>query len=102
MDAIASNQLTRVHGGENLFQALGALRRQPRVPIDQQYQSTLDFIAQHPFFHHRLMNAPIGHGKHFRNVAFIGPAETAWGKITHNRELVQRGREITRATHDAP
>jgi hypothetical protein len=59
------------------------------------------FIAQHPFFHQGLMNLPIGGGKHFRNVPFVGPSRMIKGAVTGNNDEFHRGVAVTHATWDA-
>ena len=102
MLAIAPDQLATVCGGENLFQVIHALRSTPQVPLADQYATTKQFIADHPFFHRGLMNLPIGGGRHFRNKAFVGPWTSFKGHLRGDDEQIARGHEITRATHDAP
>ena len=102
MQRLDSTQLATVVGGESFGQVLKALPAATNLPVSQTYNGTLDFIRDHPFFHQGLMDAPIGNGKHFRNVAFIGPYYKAKGTLTGNATDVARGQEITRATHDAP
>jgi hypothetical protein len=68
------------------------------VPVSQTYQQTVDFIGDHPFFHQGVMNAPIGFGKHFRNVPFIGPGQMISGVLTGNGEKIAKGWEVTRGT----
>ncbi len=101
MQELDSAQLAAVVGGESFTQVLKALPAATNLPVSQTYTGTIDFIRDHPFFHQGVMNWPIGSGKHFRNVAFIGPYYEAKGKLTGNATDVARGREITRATHDA-
>jgi hypothetical protein len=86
---------------ESFGDVMRAVRSQPDVSVSQTYQQTVDFIRDHPFFHHGLMNAPIGFGKHFRNVPFVGPGRMIAGVLTLNREAIAKGWQITRGTVDA-
>lgn len=99
---IQPDLLATVCGGESFGDVIHALRSAPQVPLADQYATTKGFIADHPFFHRGVMNLPIGGGKHFRNVAFVGPWTSFKGRLTGNRDQIMRGHEITRATHDAP
>ncbi len=99
---IGHDQLVLVFGGESFGDLAKAVRANDSVPLDQTYQSTIDFIRDHPFFHEGVMNAPIGGGKHFRNVPFVGPGRVLKGAATGNREEILKGFEVTRGTWAAP
>jgi hypothetical protein len=102
MKTLTTADLARVSGGESLGQVLSAARTATsNVPVSQVHDTTVDFIRDHSFFHQGLMNAPIGGGKHFRNVPFVGPTTSLIGHLTGNSTQVARGREITRGTWDA-
>jgi hypothetical protein len=77
-------------------------RATPDVSLEQTYGQTQDFIRDHPFFHQGIMNAPIGGGRHFRNVPFVGPARIVGGALRGDSLAVRKGMEITRATWNAP
>jgi hypothetical protein len=79
---IDPSQLAMVVGGESFGDVLRAAPATDNVPVAQTYQATIDFINNHPFFHQGLMNAPIGGGKHFRNVPFVGPGRVLKGVVT--------------------
>jgi hypothetical protein len=98
MQQISTSQLATVFGGESFGEVLRATSSLNNVPVDQTAGATMDFIRDHPFFHSGLMNAPIGGGKHFRNVPFIGPARTIGGALTGNRDAMLKGIEVTRGT----
>jgi hypothetical protein len=99
---IDHGELGLVFGGESFGEVAKAVRANSSVPLDQTYRSTIDFIGAHPFFHQGLMNAPIGGGKHFRNVPFVGPKRVVTGAVTGDREELLKGVEVTRGTWDAP
>lgn len=98
MQTIDLALLDSVVGGESFAQVARAVRAQPDVPIDQTAAQTSNFIAQHPFFHEGLMNAPIGGGKHFRNVPFVGPGRILKGVATLDGDEIRRGAAVTRGT----
>jgi hypothetical protein len=98
MQQIDNSQLANVFGGESLGQVARAARSAPDVPLDQTYGQTQQFIAEHPFFHEGLMNLPIGGGKHFRNVPFVGPTRIARGLATGSSDEIAKGVAVTRAT----
>jgi hypothetical protein len=98
MKTIEVSMLGKVYGGESFAQVGRAVRSLPDVPINQTRQQTIDFIDQHPFFHHGLMNLPIGGGKHFRNVPFVGPFRYVKGEIHGNRAEAARGVQVTKGT----
>jgi hypothetical protein len=98
MQQINDIDLARVCGGESLGDVLHAARSTQNLPLDQTRQGTIDFIAQHPFFHQGLMDAPIGGGKHFRNVPFIGPSRIISGALHGDGVAIQKGIEVTRGT----
>jgi len=102
MQTIDPALLTAVVGGESFAQVGRAVRALPDVPVNQTYAQTTQFIAQHPFFHEGLMNAPIGGGKHFRNVPFVGPGRILQGVATVNGDAIRKGVAVTHATWDAP
>ena len=95
-------QLATVCGGESFSDVFRAIRALPNVSPDQTYGQTLDFIKDHPFFHRGVMDAPIGGGKHFRNVPFVGPTRFVGGAVVGDATEMARGAAITRATWDAP
>ena len=95
---IDCGELALVFGGESFGALASAVRANSSVPLDQTYSSTIAFIHDHPFFHEGLMNAPIGFGKHFRNVPFVGPGRMIGGAVTGNREEILKGIEVTRGT----
>jgi hypothetical protein len=101
MTTIDDQDLTRVCGGESFGDVMRALPGALNVPVSQTYQTTKDFIAQHPFFHQGVMDAPIGGGKHFRNVPFIGPGTMIKGAWNGSGETIAKGWQITRGTWDA-
>ena len=94
-------QSSNVDPNETGLDVLKAASATFRLPLDQTYQATKSFIAAHPFFHHGLMDLPIGDGKHFRNVPFIGPYHVVAGLLTGNETDVAKGCEVTRGTWDA-
>lgn len=98
MQTLDATQLQAVTGGETFGQVISAVRANPDVPVAQTAQQTVDFIAAHPFFHQGVMNLPIGGGKHFRNVPFVGPGRIIGGALHGNRAEIQRGVEVTRGT----
>ena len=98
---IDSDYLTTVSGGESFGQVIKALPGVLGTPVDKTYDATKAFIKNHPFFHEGVMNLPIGGGKHFRNVPFIGPGRMALGALTGNGREVAAGLETTRGTWDA-
>lgn len=99
---LSTADLANVVGGGALGEMSRDLPAALSKPVADTYAGTIDFINSHSFFHRGLMNVPIGGGKHFRNVPFIGPGLTAYGAVTGNATTVARGREITRGTWDAP
>jgi hypothetical protein len=102
MQTIDPALLTAVVGGESFAQVARAARSAPDAPLAQTYAATQSFIAQHPFFHAGLMNLPIGGGKHFRNVPFVGPGRIVKGAATLNGDEIRKGVAVTHATWDAP
>jgi hypothetical protein len=102
MQPLDSTQLAAVVGGESFADVGRALNALPAVSPSQTYQQTIDFIRDHPFFHQGVMNAPIGFGKHFRNVPFVGPGRIIKGVAHGDPTAIQRGVETTRGTWDAP
>ena len=98
MQPITMTQLATVHGGESFGNVLRATFSNGNVPLSQTYQSTVDFIRDHPFFHEGVMNRPIAFGKHFRNVPFVGPARMVGGALTGNGLEIMKGAEVTRGT----
>ncbi|HEY1817033.1 MAG TPA: hypothetical protein VGG74_32015 [Kofleriaceae bacterium] len=102
MQPLDPAQLAMVVGGESFGDIIRAVPATDHVPVAQTYQATIDFIRDHPFFHQGLMNAPIGGGKHFRNVPFVGPGRVVKGVVTGNSTEIQRGIQTTRGTWDAP
>ena len=101
MQTIDDNDLATVYGGESFGQVISALRAQPDVSVAETYGQTTDFIRDHQFFHRGVMNLPIGGGKHFRNVPFIGPGRIIGGALHSNSEAIAKGVQVTRATWDA-
>ena len=99
---LSSVDLADVVGGGAFGQMRRDLPGALSKPVSETYAGTIDFINSHSFFHQGLMNVPIGGGKHFRNVPFIGPGVTMYGALTGNATTIARGREITRGTWDAP
>jgi len=69
-----------------------------KAPLEETYATTKQFIKDHPFFHQGLMDLPIGGGKHFRNVPFIGPGRVVLGAVTFNGLEIKKGVETTRGT----
>jgi hypothetical protein len=102
MQQLDDDVLATVCGGETFGQVLRAARNAPDVPLAQTYGATQDFIRDHAFFHQGVMNLPIGGGKHFRNVPFVGPARIAGGVLSGNGDAIAKGVAVTRATWDAP
>ena len=102
MQEIDTQALRSVVGGESFGQVIAAARAQPTVSVAETYDQTTRFIRDHAFFHQGLMNVPIGGGKHFRNVPFVGPGQMIGGALSGNREQIMRGIETTRATWNAP
>lgn len=100
-EPVDSFQASPIDPNETGADVLKAAAEMFKRPLGEQYQGTKDFIAAHPFFHHGLMELPIGGGKHFRNVPFIGPYHVAHGIITRDSEEVAKGKEVTRGTWDA-
>lgn len=96
-----TNRLGSVMGGESALSVFKALPGALSAPLDQTYGSTKDFIKNHAYFHEGLMNLPIGGGKHFRNVPFIGPGRALLGGLSGNSSEVAKGLEATRGTWDA-
>lgn len=91
-------QLLAVTGGESFSQVAAAVRALPNVAVADTSAQTQAFIASHPFFHEGLMNAPIGGGKHFRNVPFVGPGRIIGGVLKGDGTEIRRGVEVTRGT----
>jgi hypothetical protein len=102
MLAIDPQLLGSVVGGETFGQVVAAAKAAPDVPVDQTFAATTAFIRDNAFFHEGVMNLPIGDGKHFRNVPFVGPGRIAKGAVTANRDEIRKGVEVTRATWAAP
>lgn len=102
MQELDTQLLDTVVGGESFGQVISAARAQPDASVAETYGQTTRFIADHAFFHQGLMNVPIGGGKHFRNVPFVGPGRMAKGALTMNGEEFMKGIETTRATWNAP
>jgi hypothetical protein len=102
MHELDQRALSSVFGGESFREVLRAARQAPDVPLDQTYAQTQSFIAQHPFFHEGVMNLPIGGGKHFRNVPFVGPARMIGGALRGDGLAIRKGMEVTRGTWQAP
>jgi hypothetical protein len=102
MVTIDSQLLGSVVGGETFGQVVAAAKAAPDVPVDQTFAATTAFIRDNAFFHEGVMDLPIGGGKHFRNVPFVGPGRIAKGAVTANRDEIRKGIEVTRATWDAP
>ena len=98
MQTIETELLSTVVGGESFADVGRAVRALPDVPVSQTAGQTEQFIAQHPFFHEGVMNLPIGGGKHFRNVPFVGPSRMIKGALTGNNDEFQRGVQVTRGT----
>ncbi len=99
MHHLTNEELLKVTGGESIGSVLHAAHDTlGSASVGQSYQSTVDFIANHPFFHQGLMDKSIGGGAHFRNVPFIGPGMMAGGALTGNPTLVAKGFEVTRGT----
>jgi hypothetical protein len=101
MQDIDAQLLWTVVGGESFGQVIAAARSAPDAPVGETYGATTRFIADHAFFHQGLMNLPIGGGKHFRNVPFVGPGRMAKGALTGNGDEFRKGIEVTRATWNA-
>lgn len=102
MQDIELGDLACVWGGESFGDVVRAARTAPDVPVGQTYQATTDFIAGHPFFHQGVMDLPIGGGKHFRNVPFVGPSRIIGGALHGDTTEIRKGVEVTRATWAAP
>jgi len=98
MQQISDIDLAHVCGGESLGDVLKATHAVTDLPLDKTRQGTVDFIANHPFFHQGVMDLPIGGGKHFRNVPFIGPSQIIGGALHGNGLQIQKGLEVTRGT----
>jgi len=101
MQTIETELLATVVGGESIGQVVRAAQAAPDVPLAQTYGATTSFIADHPFFHQGVMNVPIGGGKHFRNVPFVGPSRMIKGAVTRNGDEFQKGIQVSRATWNA-
>ena len=102
MQPLTNDDLARVSGGrESLGDVLRATKSIQNLPVSQVHDATVDFIRDHPFFHQGVMNLPIGFGKHFRNVPFVGPTTMAKGVFNGDATQIARGREITRGTWHA-
>jgi hypothetical protein len=101
MQLLTIDELARVTGGESLRSVVRASSSLRELPVSQVHDATVAFIRDHPFFHQGVMNAPIGFGKHFRNVPFAGPTTVARGILTGSATEIARGREITRGTWHA-
>jgi hypothetical protein len=100
MRTLTISELATVSGGESLGQVIHAAGSAPAVSVGQTYGATTDFIANHPFFHQGVMNLPIGGGKHFRNVPFVGPGQIG-GALSLSGDRFMKGVETTRGTWDA-
>ncbi|MEO8845604.1 MAG: hypothetical protein ABI591_04205 [Kofleriaceae bacterium] len=101
MQTIDPELLATVVGGESFGQVIRAAQSAPDVPLAQTYGQTTSFIADHAFFHQGVMNVPIGGGKHFRNVPFVGPRRMIKGAVTGNGDEFHKGIQVTRATWNA-
>jgi len=101
LEPLHTDQLLTVTGAESAWQVMKALPAALSAPVSQTYDTTKAFIKNHEFFHQGLMNVPIGGGKHFRNVPFIGPGRMALGALGGNPREVAAGYETTRGTWDA-
>jgi hypothetical protein len=101
MQTIETELLATVVGGESFGQVVRAAQAAPDVPLAQTYGATTNFIADHAFFHQGVMNVPIGGGKHFRNVPFVGPGRMVKGAVTGNGDEFQKGIQVSRATWNA-
>ena len=102
MNTISDSELSTVCGGESFGQVIRALPGAFDVPAGQTRQATIDFINDHPFFHQGVMDLPIGGGKHFRNVPFIGPGRVVGGVLSGNLDTIHKGIETTKGTWAAP
>jgi hypothetical protein len=98
MRNLSNDELLKATGGESFGSVVRAAASGPSTTVGNAYQSTVDFIGAHPFFHEGVMNLPIGGGKHFRNVPFVGPGEVGAGLLSGNANLVAKGAEVTRGT----
>jgi hypothetical protein len=102
MQTLTMDDLARVSGGkESLGDVLRASGSIQSLPVSQVHDATVNFIRDHSFFHQGVMDAPIGFGKHFRNVPFIGPTTMVKGVFNGDATQIARGREITRGTWHA-
>jgi hypothetical protein len=101
MQELDDKQLASVCGGESFRDVVRAVRALPDVPLEQTAAQTQAFIAEHPFFHQGVMNLPIGGGRHFRNVPFVGPARMLGGALRGDSQAVRKGLEVTRGTWNA-
>ncbi|HEX4455395.1 MAG TPA: hypothetical protein VH143_31260 [Kofleriaceae bacterium] len=99
---IAPHLLGSVVGGETFGQVAAAVKPALDVPLGQTFAATTSFIRDHAFFHEGVMNLPIGGGKHFRNVPFVGPGRIVKGIAAGNGDEIRKGVEVTRASWDAP
>jgi hypothetical protein len=100
-DASPRDTFQAIDPNETGADVLRAAREMFKQPLEQTYQNTKEFIAEHPFFHHGLMEVPIGFGKHFRNVPFIGPYHVLHGIVSGDKTEIAKGKEVTRGTWDA-
>ena len=89
-------------GGESFGEVVRAARSAPDVSLAETGPATTAFIRDHAFFHQGVMNLPIGGGKHFRNVPFVGPARIANGALHGDGDGIAKGVAVTRATWNAP
>jgi hypothetical protein len=98
MQALHDDLLATVFGGQSFGEVVKAAKANPDVSVAETSAATQRFIAQNPFFHEGLMNLPIGGGKHFRNVPFVGPGRIAKGIATGDGVEIRKGIEVTRGT----
>ena len=100
-DPVDTFQASKIEPNESGLDVLKAAAEVFKRPVGEAYQATQDFIGAHPFFHHELLELPIGGGQHFRNIPFIGPYHVAHGIVTCDGDEVAKGREVTRGTWDS-